>query len=228
MSKSIATVTKNSLKYESFSDFEKEALQYIDTLYNTALRMSGSRSDAEDLVQETYLKAFRFKDKFQMGTNMKAWLFKILTNTFINLYRKKKTQPEAVGYDDIEPFIDQLRTQGEFLDKDTAETFMSNLLDEEIEIALRELPSEFKIVVILADLEGLSYKEIAQALNIPMGTVMSRLHRGRKVLRKKLLNYGIEHNLVGAIKNKPQLESPAPVKALTSSKVLALPKVKES
>src|SRR5882672_6708507 len=179
--------------------FEADALAFLDALYRTALRMTRSEADAEDLVQETYIKAFRFREQFTPGTNLKAWLFRILTNTFINSYRRRQTQPEFTELDDVDEFslykrMSDLRTSSSAGNPETE--FLDGLVDSEVKDALAELPEKFRSVVLL-DVEGFSYKEIAEMLDIPIGTVMSRLHRGRKAMQKSLFDYAHARGLAG-------------------------------
>ena len=185
--------------------FEQEALSYLDALYRTGLRMTRSEADAEDLVQETYIRAFRFRDQFTPGTNLKAWLFRILTNTFINSYRRKAAQPQTTELDDVEESTlhrHMTDAAGEVLQPEQA--VLDGIVDSEVTSALEELPERFRTVVLL-DVEGLSYKEIAEMLGIPIGTVMSRLHRGRKFLQARLLEHAREHGIAAA-KARPRPE----------------------
>lgn len=157
-------------------------------LYNYAMRMTNNGEDADDLLQDTYMRAFRFYHKFEKGTNSKAWLFRIMKNCFINKYRKTKKEPAKVDYEDVQNFYDSIRD--EVVDpNDLEHKVFSNLLDDELMGALNGLQDDYKTVVILCDLEGLSYEEIAEFLDVPIGTVRSRLHRGRKILQKKLSDY---------------------------------------
>ena len=172
-------------------DFEKEAMPHINLLQNYAYRMVGNRLDADDLVQETYLRAFRFFDKFEKGTNCKAWLFRIMKNLFINDYRKSQKQPGKVDYGEIENFFESIKSD-KIDSNDLQEKVFSSLLDDELTNALNSLQDDFKTVVILCDLEGLSYEEIAEFVQCPIGTVRSRLHRGRKLLQQKLYQYAKE------------------------------------
>lgn len=175
-------------------DFEAVAMPFVDSLYNTAYRMARNSEDAEDLVQETYLKAYKYYDKFQEGTNFKAWLFKILKNTFINSYRKRQQIPPESDFSDIEDsFESQVSEEVTRKSKSPEEEFLADVLDEDIQLALLSLSNDFRMVILLADLEGFSYKEIAEILDVPVGTVMSRLYRGRRLLESAMLKYAREH-----------------------------------
>jgi RNA polymerase sigma-70 factor (ECF subfamily) len=180
--------------------FETEALAFLDALYRTGLRMTRSEAEAEDLVQETYIKAFRHRDQFTPGTNLKAWLFRILTNTFINQYRRKATRPETTVLDDVEESIlyRHMRDVSPGLSSPDPEAeLIDSTLSSEVKEALEALPEKFRTSVLL-DVEGFSYKEIAQMLDIPIGTVMSRLHRGRKFLQKRLYDVARDRGIVAA------------------------------
>ncbi len=173
-------------------EFELDALKYIDSLFNVAMRMTRNKDDAEDLVQETYLKMHRFSHTFDEGSNLKAWLFKILRNTFINLYRKKIREPQEIHYDNNEEFylfnrITADRADDKFLGKGTIG--IEEYLEEEIKYALDNLPLAFREVVLYSDVEGLSYEEISGIVGCPIGTVKSRLYRARRALQKLLWNY---------------------------------------
>lgn len=171
-----------------YADFEREAVPHMDALYNYALKMTGDSDDASDLIQDTYLKAFRFFDKFEKGTNCKAWLFRIMKNTYINTYRKNTKEPDKVDYDEVENFYENIKasnTDSAHLEKD----IYDNLLDDELSGAITSLPEDFRTVVILADIEGFTYEEIADFIDVPVGTVRSRLHRARKMLFTKLYEY---------------------------------------
>jgi RNA polymerase sigma-70 factor (ECF subfamily) len=172
--------------------FECEALAHTDLLYNFALRMSGNAADADDLVQETYLKAYRFWDKYEPGTNVRAWLFRILKNSYINRYRKESKQPNTVDYDEISNFYELIRDEAND-PNDLQESLFLNLLDDDVSTAVSDLPEDFRTVVILCDIEGLTYEEIAQFVDCPLGTVRSRLHRGRKLLHARLYEYAKDH-----------------------------------
>jgi RNA polymerase sigma-70 factor, ECF subfamily len=179
--------------------FTADAMQFAPQLFSTALRMTRNRSDAEDLVQETYIKGWRSFHTFQEGTNLRAWLFRIMTNTYINKYNAAKRKGTEVELDDVEELflykrlgsIDQSKLSS------SAEDQMLNLFtDDEVKNALESLPEDFRIPVLLSDVDGFSYKEIAEMLEIPMGTVMSRLHRGRKAMQKMLYEYARERGLI--------------------------------
>jgi len=175
-------------------NFEEAAMPFVDSLYNTAYRMTRNAQDAEDLVQETYLKAYRYYDKFEEGTNFKAWLFKILKNTFINNYRKKQKTPPQSDFAEIEDaFESRLSSDVTGQMKSPEEEILEDVLDEDVQRALDDLPPDYRMAVLLADLEGFSYKEIAGILELPLGTVMSRLYRGRKLLESAMLTYAKEH-----------------------------------
>jgi RNA polymerase sigma-70 factor, ECF subfamily len=180
--------------------FETEALAFLDALYRTGLRMTRSEAEAEDLVQETYIKAFRHRDQFTPGTNLKAWLFRILTNTFINQYRRKASRPETTELDDVDESIlyrHMRDVSPGSSSPDPEAALIDNTLSGEVKEALESLPEKFRTTVLL-DVEGFSYKEIAQMLDIPIGTVMSRLHRGRKYLQKQLYDVARDRGIVAA------------------------------
>lgn len=168
--------------------FEQEALPHMNALYSFAVRLCRDRDDASDLLQETFLKGYRFFDKFESGTNCKAWLFRILKNTYINQYRKDKKEPDTIEYDTIEEFYDLIRSESSE-STDLQKRIFDNLLDDEISIALDSLPESFRTAIILCDLEGMTYDEISEILECPIGTVRSRLHRARNILASKLIKY---------------------------------------
>src|SRR3954468_1847073 len=179
--------------------FIEQAMPFMDNLYSAAMRMTRNPADAEDLVQETYLKAYRGFGSFQEGTNLKAWLYRILTNTFINSYRSKKRRPEQTELDDVEDLYLYRRLGGleaAAAGRSAEEEVLDHITDSEVKDAIESLPEQFRMAVLLADVEGFSYKEIAEILDIPIGTVMSRLHRGRRALQKRLYEFGQQRGLV--------------------------------
>ena len=172
-------------------EFEREAIPYMSALYTFAVRMTRDADDAADLVQETYLKAYRFFDKFERGTNCKAWLFRILKNSYINKFRKSSKAPDTVEYDVIEEFYETIRDSS----VETSvleEQLFTQALDDEVSAALNRLPDEFRTVIILCDIENFTYEEIAEFIDCPIGTVRSRLHRARKILAAQLASYARE------------------------------------
>jgi RNA polymerase sigma-70 factor (ECF subfamily) len=180
--------------------FSDEAMGYMDALFSAAMRMTHNEADAEDLVQETYLKAYRAYPSFTEGTNLRAWLYRILTNTYINLYRAKQRRPEVTDVDDVEELYLFHRLSNISAAAGSAsaeEEVLLAITDEEIKDALDSLPEAFRMAVYLADVEGFSYAEIAEITEVPIGTVMSRLHRGRKALQKALAPYAETHGLIG-------------------------------
>jgi RNA polymerase sigma-70 factor (ECF subfamily) len=181
--------------------FSDDAMPLMGSLYSAALRMTRNPSDAEDLVQETYLKAYRGYGGFTEGTNLKAWLYRILTNTYINIYRAKKRRPEQETLDDVEDFYLYRRIGGlEAVDANRSPEaeVLDNIPETAVTEAVEALPEQFRMAVLLADVEGFSYKEIADIMDVPIGTVMSRLHRGRKQLQRRLWDLAEERGLVPA------------------------------
>jgi len=176
--------------------FERDALPFLDALYSAALRMTKNPENAEDLVQETYAKAFSSFHQFTEGTNLRAWLYRILTTTFINIYRKEQRQPLIADGELEEWQIAEAATHTSDQGKSAEVEALEQLPDSDIKNALQELPEEFRLAVYFADVEGFSYKEVAEILNIPAGTVMSRLHRGRKSLRESLADYARDRGYV--------------------------------
>ena len=179
--------------------FAKDATAFAPQLFSTAVRMTRNRADAEDLVQETYMKAWRAYDSYEEGTNLRAWLFRIMTNTYINKYNAKMRRPTETELDDVEELylyrrlgtIDQSRMSASAEDQ-----MMELFTDDEVKNAIEELPEAFRMPLLLSDVDGFSYKEIAEMLDVPIGTVMSRLHRGRKAMQKRLYEFAKERGLV--------------------------------
>lgn len=176
--------------------FEREALVHLDALYRVALRLTGNAADADDLVQDTMLKAYRAWDQFEPGTNARGWLLTILRNAFINEYRRKRRQPEAVDVDAVEPFA----VFPDIQEEDPQGAFFDRIVDDEVLRAIDQLPEAFRETLVLSDVEGLSYQEIARVLEVPVGTVKSRLFRARQMLQAKLYQYAVS---MGYIKGSP-------------------------
>ena len=182
----------NDVDTERRQNFETETVPHQDALYNYALKIVRNVEDARDLLQETYYKAYKYYHQFENGTNSKAWMFMILKNTFINNYRKSMREPAKIDYDLIEDFYENVKSdivQTNNLDLE----FYQNLLDDELSAALSKLPVKMREVFLLCDLEGYTYEEIAEIVNIPVGTVRSRLHRARKILQEELFNYAMQN-----------------------------------
>lgn len=178
--------------------FAEQAMPLMGSLYSGALRMTRNAADAEDLVQEVYLRAYRGFGGFQEGTNLKAWLFRILTNTYINSYRARQRRPEQTDLDEVEDLYLYKRLgamESSALSRSAEDELMDTFTDATVKAALEDLPENFRVAVMLSDVEGFSYKEIAEILDIPIGTVMSRLHRGRKALQQRLMEYAVTHGL---------------------------------
>jgi RNA polymerase sigma-70 factor, ECF subfamily len=187
------------LRSEKQQAFEEQALVHSDLLFRYGMGLTRNASDADDLLQETYLKAYRFWDTYEQGTNLRAWLLRILKNSFINLYRKESREPAMVEYSDM-----GVAASARGIDEDANdlhELVFKSLLDDDLSIALSCLPEDYRTVVILCDLEGLTYKEVAEFVDCPIGTVRSRLHRGRELLHSRLEVYGKERGYVRSAQN---------------------------
>ena len=183
---------------ERSARFERDALPFLDQLYSAAMRMTRNPADAEDLVQETFAKAYSSFHQFKPGTNLKAWLYRILTNTFINSYRAKQRRPEQTELDEVEDLYLYRRLGGleaAQLGRSAEDELMDMFTEGDVRQALDDLPESFRMAVLLADVEGFSYKEIAEIMDVPIGTVMSRLHRGRKALQRSLHQFAVERGL---------------------------------
>lgn len=202
------------------TEFETLALEHMDALYASALRLTRSPKDAEDLVQDTYLKAFRFFDSFERGTNIKAWLFKILTNTFINKYRRRVKEKELADAPAEDVMLDRFVSGDQVRALQDPETdFFSKLLSDEVVEALDQVPVDFRMVVILADVQDFSYKEIAEIVGCPVGTVMSRLFRGRRILQKHLYEYAVREGVI--VPPEDQTGAPVDLEAFRARKKAA-------
>lgn len=181
------------------ANFEEQAMPLMDQLYSGAMRMTRNAADAEDLVQETYLKAYRGFGGFREGTNLRAWMFRIMTNNYINTYRKKQRRVQETDLEDVETLYMYRRMGGEQLaelGQSAEDTLLEHVTEHEVREAVESLPEQYRLAVLLADVEGFPYKEIAEILDVPIGTVMSRLHRGRKRLQAQLLDFGKSRGLV--------------------------------
>ncbi|APT83210.1 sigma-70 family RNA polymerase sigma factor [Corynebacterium ammoniagenes] len=188
-----ANITRRTPVADSF---EEQALPLLDQLYGGALRMTRNPQDAEDLVQETYLKAFNAFDSFKQGTNLKAWLYRIMTNTYINSYRKAKRSPTESSADDLTDFQLYTTSGHDSTGLESAEVAaLKSMPNQTVSDAMNDLPEDYRMVVYYADVVGLAYKEIAEIMDTPLGTVMSRLHRGRKLLRKALKDVAREQGI---------------------------------
>ena len=182
-------------------------MPFMNQLFATAMRMTRNRADAEDLVQETFLKGYRAYERFEEGTNLRAWLFRILTNNYINTYRKKQRRPTQTDLEDVQDLYLYRRLGGNELasiGRSAEDELFDQITDGDILDALDELPEQYRSAVMLADVEGFAYKEIAEILDIPIGTVMSRLHRGRKKLQEQLYSFGVDRGYVDEPEDEPE------------------------
>lgn len=175
--------------------YHKEMVPHMSLLYNYALRLTTNEDDAKDLIQDTYLKAYRFIDKYQSDTNAKAWLFRILKNSFINNYRKSSRTPDQVEYSEVEEYVDLLKAENAPV-TDMRHDMYDNMLGDDVVRAMESLNEEFRTIIILSDLEEMTYEEIAEILEIPLGTVRSRLHRARKAMQEKLYSFAVKHGYI--------------------------------
>jgi len=207
-------------KKREIDAFAEEAVTHLDALYGVACKLTRNTAEAEDLVQDTLLKAMRAKDQFHTGTNLKAWLFRILTNTFINKYRRGGLERSVLEGPDADPLVDGWVSASTMRQlRDPEQIALLPIVEGEVQRALDELPTEFKIAVILCDVEEFSYEEIANIMGCPIGTVMSRLHRGRKLLQRSLYNHALA---LGIVKGEPmpetKLQEPADLDAYRAKK----------
>ncbi len=189
MEEEIVEVEVRYSEKEKYLVFDQEFMPHIDSMYNFAFKLTNDEDDANDLVQDTYLKAFRFINSFERGTNAKAWLFRILKNSFINDYRKRSREPSKVDYQDVETTYNSTEDAEIEATTDLRTETVQDMIGDEVANALNSLPVDFKTVIILCDIEGFTYEEMAKILDIPIGTVRSRLHRARNLLKEKLKSY---------------------------------------
>jgi len=197
---------------ERATGFERDALTHLDALYSVASRLTRNRAEAEDLVQDTFIKAMRARDRFEPGTNLRAWLLKILTNTFFNRYRRNGLERSVFDGPTAEPLMDNWVGSGSLRAlRDPESQLLEPMVEAEIDGALQELPEDFRMAVLLADVEELSYKEIADIMECPVGTVMSRLHRGRRILKGKLVEAARALGIIRGDEADVQAEANAPV-----------------
>ncbi len=182
----MAELTKKEINKQQ--DFNEEILPHLDALYNFGLRLTADPNDAEDLVQDTIVKAFRFFSSYEKGTNAKAWLFRILKNSYINNYRRKSKKPQEVDYDEVASFYESIRAE-RTNSSDLEDKMFRELIDDDLSNALDSIPEDFRTVVLLCDVEDFTYEEIANMLDVPIGTIRSRLHRGRNLLKAQLMEY---------------------------------------
>ncbi|MBA2725922.1 MAG: sigma-70 family RNA polymerase sigma factor [Actinobacteria bacterium] len=194
----VAEVTAVNLSADEQRRFQEEALPLLDPLYAGALRMTRNPADAEDLVQEAMLRAYRAFARFEAGTNLKAWLFRILTNAYINTYRKKQREPLKVSQEEVQDFdlYRELKDHDPEISRTPEDIVLAGLVDSDIIEAIDDLPEQFRMAVVLSDVEGFTYAEMAEIMDVPLGTVMSRLHRGRKALQKRLWDVARDRGIV--------------------------------
>lgn len=190
----MAELTKKEIKKQQ--DFDEEIIPHLDALYNFGLRLTSDPNDAEDLVQDTIVKAYRFFSSYEKGTNAKAWLFRILKNSYINNYRKKSKKPQQVDYDEVATFYETIRAERTET-SDLEDKMFRELIDDELSNALDNIPEDFRTVVLLCDVEDFTYEEIANMLDVPIGTIRSRLHRGRNLLKAELMDYASKRGYAG-------------------------------
>ncbi len=190
----MSPLTRDEIKKQK--DFDDEIIPHMDALYNFALRLTSDPNDAEDLVQDTIVKAYRFFSSYEKGTNAKAWMFRILKNSFINNYRKTSKKPSQVDYDEVSSYYESVRADS--TDTTDLESLMfREMMDDDLSEALSRLPEDFRTVVLLCDVDGYTYEEIANMLDVPIGTIRSRLHRGRNLLKTELLEYAKKRGYTG-------------------------------
>jgi RNA polymerase sigma-70 factor (ECF subfamily) len=194
----VADPSPVSLSQADRERFERDTAPLLDSLYGAALRMTRNPTDAEDLVQDTMLRAYRAFDRFEPGTNLKAWLFRIMTNAYINTYRKRQREPRRVSSDEVEDFdlYQELKNHDPRFSATPESIVLDSLVDSDIVEAIEELPEQFRLAVVLSDIEGFTYAEMAEIMDVPIGTVMSRLHRGRKALQKRLWQVARDRGIV--------------------------------
>ncbi|MEA2460343.1 MAG: polymerase sigma-70 factor, subfamily [Actinomycetota bacterium] len=204
----MAEAKRVELSTEDKKRFQRDAIPLLDSLYAGALRMTRNPADAEDLLQETMMRAYRSFDRFEEGTNLKAWLFRILTNAYINTYRKKQREPQKISQDEVQDFdlYQELKDHDPQLSVTPETLVLDRLVDGDILQAIEELPEQFRLAVVLSDVEDFSYAEMAEIMDVPLGTVMSRLHRGRKALQKRLWDVARER---GIVKGEAKLDGKA-------------------
>lgn len=190
----MSQLTRDEIKKQK--NFDEEIIPHMDALYNFALRLTTDPNDAEDLVQDTIVKAFRFFNSYEKGTNAKAWMFRILKNSFINNYRKTSKKPAEVDYDEVSPYYESIRAERTET-SDLENLMFREMMDDDLSSALTRLPEDFRTVVLLCDVEGYTYEEIANMLDVPIGTIRSRLHRGRNLLKTELLDYAKKRGFTG-------------------------------